>query len=228
MRVFWFTGRVSNKRRPLGRRSQAESVRTRARILDRAERLFARKGYQAVSMRELSRACGVRPFTIQHHFGSKLGLYQSVLCRWDEEVLRLISGELADEREFEAAVEHVVDVLFEFFLSHRDWVATTARAALGEGLPRGVALEDHGWVRFVETSLRERSVGGRRLDPRLLLISIEGILNNHFLSAGHYRDLFGRDVTSPELKARTKRHLQQVILALVEPRLVRAAAARAS
>ena len=34
-----------------GRRSQAESVRTRARILDRAERLFARKGSRGVSLR---------------------------------------------------------------------------------------------------------------------------------------------------------------------------------
>src|SRR5262249_19635066 len=66
---WWFTGRMANKSRP-GRRSQAESTRTRARLLDRAERLFARKGYRGMSLRELARACGVAPFTIQHHFGS--------------------------------------------------------------------------------------------------------------------------------------------------------------
>jgi AcrR family transcriptional regulator len=207
---------VTNKLSQRGRRTQAESARTRSRILDRSERLFARKGYQAVSIRELARACGVRPFTIQHHFGSKLALYQAVLCRWDGEVLRLLSDALAEEREFPSAVGHVVDVLFEFVLTRRDWVAITARAALGEGLPRGTALEDRGWVRFMETTMSERSVGGRKLDAKMLLVSVEGMLNNHVLSAARYRLLFGRDVTDPGLKARTKRHLKSVILALVE------------
>ena len=42
-------------------------MRTRARILRSAERLFARKGYRGVSLRDLARQCGVRMFTIQHH-----------------------------------------------------------------------------------------------------------------------------------------------------------------
>lgn len=159
----------------------------------------------------------MRPFTIQHHFGSKVGLYRAVLCRWDDEVLRRVSEAAAGGGDFPSVVERVVDELFGFFLSKRGWVAVTARAALGEGLPRGVAPADHGWVRFMETSMSDRKVGGRRLDPRLLLITVEGLLNNHVLSAARYRDLFGRDVSDPRLGARTRRHLKQVILALVDP-----------
>jgi len=36
------------------------------------------------------------------------------------------------------------------------------------------------------------------------------------LSAAHYRQLFGRDVTDPRIRARAKRHLRDVILALVD------------
>ncbi len=214
---------MHNKSRPPGRRSQAESARTRARILDRAERLFARRGYRGVSLRELARACGVRPFTVQHHFGSKLRLYQVVLCRWDEEILRLVSRALAEPGDFVALVERVVDELFDFFLSRRDWVALTARAALGEGLPKSIAFEDHGWLRFMDAALRERTVGPHELDVHLLLVTIEGMLHHHVLSAAHYRQLFGSDVTEPHLRARTKSHLRNVILALVAPGLARAA-----
>ena len=129
---------MANKTRAAGRRSQAESARTQKRILDRAERLFARKGYRAASLRELANAAGVRPFTIQHHFGSKLGLYQAVLNRWDEEVLARLSGIVDRGGDLASIAEAIVDELFEFFLSKRDWVAVSARAALGEGLPAWV------------------------------------------------------------------------------------------
>jgi len=205
---------VANKSRP-GRRSQAESTRTRARLLDRAERLFARKGYRGMSLRELARACGVAPFTIQHHFGSKFALYQAVLMRWDAEVIERVVRALGPHRDFASVVEAVVDDLFDFFLSKRDWVALSSRAALGEGIPP-VDLEGHSWVSFIERALSAQKVGPANLDLRMLLITVEGILANHVLSAAHYRQLFGRDVTDPRIRARAKRHLRDVILALVD------------
>jgi AcrR family transcriptional regulator len=211
---------VSNNGRPLGRRSQREAARTRKRLLDRAERLFARKGYGSVSVRELARAAGVQPFTIQHHFGSKLGLYQAALTRWDAELLERISRAVAGPAtDLASVVERAIDELFELFLSRRDWVALTARAALGDGLPRGARLADQSWIGFMDRALRERQLGRSGLELKLLLITVEGILNQHALSRSHYQQLFGRDVTEARLKAHTKRHLKQVILALVEARL---------
>ena len=206
---------MNNKSASPGRRSQADAARTRARILDRAERLFARRGYRGVSLRELGRACGVRPFTIQHHFRSKLGLYQAVLRRWDGEVTTRLSRAVAGQRDLGAVVQKVVDELFEFFLSRRDWVALTARTALGEGLPKALVLGDRSWVQFMDDTMRERRLGALKLDLGLLLITVEGILNNHVLARAHYQQLYGKDVTDPRLKLRTKEHLKAVIVALV-------------
>jgi AcrR family transcriptional regulator len=210
---------VANKTRQpraAGRRSQEEAERTRTRILDRAERLFARRGYRGVSLRELSRACGVRPFTIQHHFGSKPGLYQAVLSRWDEEILKRVSAIVTSRGDFAATVELVVEELFDFFLEKRGWVALTVRAALGEGLAKGVSLKEQSWVQFIDESLSGRQIGALQHDLGLLLITVEGILHHHILSTAHYKRLFGKDLTDPRIRERTKRHLQQVILALVE------------
>lgn len=209
--------RREQARRAAGRRSQAEAERTRTRILDRAEQLFSRRGYRGVSVRELSRACGVRPFTIQHHFGSKPGLYQAVLSRWDDEILKRVSAALlASHGDLAATVERVVDELFDFFLEKRSWVALSVRAALGEGLAKGVSLQEHGWVQFMDRSLADRKLGATKFDLGLLLITVEGILHHHILSTAHYKKLFGRDLTDPRVRERTKQHLQSVILALME------------
>jgi AcrR family transcriptional regulator len=207
---------VANKNRARGRRSQEESERTRTRILDRAERLFARRGYRGVSVRELSRACGVRPFTIQHHFGSKPKLYQAVLSRWDAEILRRVGAIVAEQKDLPTTVERVVEELFDFFLEKRSWVALSVRAALGEGLAKGVSLKEQSWVQFIDESIRDRRFGALKHDLGLLLITVEGILHHHILSTAHYRKLYGKDLSDPRIRARTQQHLQTVILALLE------------
>jgi AcrR family transcriptional regulator len=210
------TPRRARVRRTAGRRSSEEAERTRARILDRAERLFARRGYRGVSLRELSRACGVRPFTIQHHFGSKPGLYQAVLSRWDDEILKRVRTVVAGRADLATTVEKVVEELFDFFLEKRGWVALTVRAALGEGLAKGVSLKEQSWVQFIDQSLVDQRIGPTKHDLGLLLITVEGILHHHILSTAHYRKLFGKDLTDPRIREHTKQHLKSVILALVE------------
>lgn len=204
-------------RRPRGRRSAVEAEGTRTRLLRHAERLFARKGYGATSLRELARAAGVRMFTIHHHFGSKQRLYAELLRRWDEEVLQLVGRLLAESDDPRRAVERVIAALFDYFLAHRDRVALNARAALGEGLPRRLAGGDRGWVRFMNDTMATHRLAAPGLDPSLLLITIEGILHNHVLAVAQYRRLFGCDVSDPQLAARTKRHLARAILSLVGP-----------
>jgi AcrR family transcriptional regulator len=154
-------------------------------------------------------------FTVQHHFGSKLELYKEVLGRRDREVEDLLRRILAEERSPAALVERVVDELFDFFLAQRQWVALRARAVLGEGLPGRGALADQSWVGFMSSTMRSRRIGAPGIDLRLLLITVEGILNNHALAVAHYQRLFGRDVTDPAVGARTKAHLKRMILAIL-------------
>ena len=87
---------------------------------------------------------------------------------------------------------------------------------MGEGLPKRVSLQEQSWIRFIDSTMRDRRLGALKLDLGLLLITVEGILHHHVLSGAHYRHLYGKDVTDPRLKRKTKRHLETVILALIE------------
>jgi hypothetical protein len=112
-------------------------------------------------------------------------------------------------------VGELLDRLFKFYLANRERVALSARAGLGEGLPRQVGGGEQSWVGFMSSTMIERKLMGADLDPRLLLITVEGILNNHALAVRHYQHLFGRDVTDPALRRRVEAHLKRVILSIL-------------
>lgn len=59
--------------------AQSKEINTRINILDKATPLFAAKGYNGVSMRELSKLVGLSTAAIYHHFPDKHALYFEVL-----------------------------------------------------------------------------------------------------------------------------------------------------
>lgn len=67
-------------------RRQRESERTRATILGAARALFARHGYEAVTMREIARKIEFTPTAIYFHFKNKDFLLRE-LCREDFQAL---------------------------------------------------------------------------------------------------------------------------------------------
>lgn len=64
---------------------------TRLKLVETAAPLFAKKGFAAVSVRELAQAAGANVAAVSYHFGGKEGLYQAVL----EHQFAPIAGALA-------------------------------------------------------------------------------------------------------------------------------------
>ncbi|MGO9658515.1 MAG: helix-turn-helix domain-containing protein, partial [Acidimicrobiales bacterium] len=52
---------------------------TRQAVLDGARRLFAERGYDGASVRDIAVAAGVDPALVHHYFGTKQELFLSVL-----------------------------------------------------------------------------------------------------------------------------------------------------
>ena len=107
---------------------------TRDRILDAADRLFARYGFDGTSLRALTAEAGVNLAAVNYHFGSKLELLRGALERHvapinAERLLRLDKLEI-DPRG--VTVEQVLDALFRpaFELTH----ASPAKAREIQGM----------------------------------------------------------------------------------------------
>ena len=67
------------KSRPAGRPPGATADETRGEILDAALKAFAETGFEAMSVRNLTRRLGVSHNLVHHHFGSKQDLWRAAL-----------------------------------------------------------------------------------------------------------------------------------------------------
>jgi len=63
------------------RTNQDASVRTRARLIEAAESLFAERGYRATSVRDITAHARCNLASVTYHFGGKTSLYREVLRR---------------------------------------------------------------------------------------------------------------------------------------------------
>lgn len=63
------------------RAPSARSLQTRARILDAAERVFAARGYDGASMRDIAAEAGAQVGLVHHHGGGKEELFHQTVAR---------------------------------------------------------------------------------------------------------------------------------------------------
>jgi TetR/AcrR family transcriptional regulator, regulator of cefoperazone and chloramphenicol sensitivity len=63
------------------------SADTRLRLIDAAATLFADKGFQNVTVREVCKASSANVAAVNYHFGDKAGLYRAVMTRAIEAML---------------------------------------------------------------------------------------------------------------------------------------------
>lgn len=77
---------------------------TRERVLDAAERLFAVRGVDAVSVRDITEAAGANLAAVNYHFGSKHGLVVAIVQRRADQLGQRRS-ELLDELEASGSVD---------------------------------------------------------------------------------------------------------------------------
>ena len=73
------TDPVAGKKRRPGRPARGEEAITRQHLLECALRAFAEKGYEAVSIRQLTRELGVSHNLIHHYFASKQKLWDAAV-----------------------------------------------------------------------------------------------------------------------------------------------------
>jgi AcrR family transcriptional regulator len=93
---------------------------TRARLLDAAKQLFAERGFEDVTVRDICRAADVNLALVNYHFGDKLGLYFEIVAEairmlraLNEEATNAPEGANAEER-LRHFIRALVQRIFEF------------------------------------------------------------------------------------------------------------------
>jgi AcrR family transcriptional regulator len=88
----------------------------KSKILQKAQALFAEKGYSSTSMADIAEACEVQKPTLYHYFDSKEALLFGVLeCHVQEEhrqenVCHAFSGKTLEERLYQVGKHHLAEM----------------------------------------------------------------------------------------------------------------------
>ena len=85
---------------------------TRSKLIEKAEVLFAERGFYGASLAQIAQALGLSKQALLHHFGSKEALYGAVLKRLSEPIASMAQAALAEKRPPLQALEELVVVLF--------------------------------------------------------------------------------------------------------------------
>lgn len=92
----------------------AENDHTSQKLLDAAEAVFAHKGYDAASVREITSAAGANIAAVNYHFGSKEALYAAVFGRILDHLREQRIAAITQVAE-QAAAKHDLELLLRAF-----------------------------------------------------------------------------------------------------------------
>ena len=197
---------------------------TRDLILDVAERLFAEKGFAAVSMREISAETGLRnQASLYHHFRHKRALYEAVMARGVGRMVDLVreSGEkgggLRDIIDYLAEHPHLPRLIQRAGLDDHRHLGRTATRLLSPLYEQGMEV-------------LESMSGSWSAEERLhLAAALYNIIFGYFSNAALFQAVLGVDLRDPVLLERQGRFVQSALDRLLaapsKPRLVSSTAA---
>ena len=215
-----------------GTKRERAAQRSRKAILDAAEKLFAEKGYESTSLKEVGEAAGLSRGTPAYFFGSKEGLYRAVLDRVLADAGALIEGANAnfldpsEEERPKSPEEGLAATLgpyIDFLASRPSYMGIAEREALGRssGGPGGEpGAED----RFppVISMLGRAGVGNlaeamgrgtfRTADPRHLAASIIALCSYPFMLGGGLARTLGIEPDDPAFVEEWKRHVVDLLV----------------
>lgn len=195
-------------------------------IIDTAVELFAEKGFEGSSIRELAQRAGVNLAMVNYYFGSKDKLFEAIV----EHKARFMRGKLdeiaADNtmdplQKMDAVVESYVNKIISSPSFHRllyQELLVNDRPELNNAIIRIFSKNTHTIRDIIEQGIRKKQF--RKVDPQLTMATLMGTINQVMLSEAMCVMLMNREkdfspYTDPELRSRLVKHLKMVLHSLL-------------
>lgn len=191
---------------------------TKDRILQAAQEVFAERGFDGASTREIAARADVNISSLHYHWDSKETLYRGIFAHIYRQLVTLVQGEITrpgTPEEARAMIERTMGMVFDAFaddptipklllrrlIEAPDLDDAAVSAALG---PSWKVFQD--WAR--QFSGNEISAQ----DISFVLLAVQSSLLVSMLDTPHVGMMLGGSVREPKRRARVRRQL----IALVE------------
>ena len=192
---------------------------TKGRILAAAEAVFAARGFEGASTREIAAQAGVNISSLHYHWASKDALYVAVFQDVFDRLTDLLRGtlsKLAEERSREVVVARVMGELVAFLAENPTMPKLLVRRLLESDVALGVDRDVLGpaWGVFREWMGKS----GRKMSEtelRLGMLSAYSVLLVYMLDSASYQSVLGGSVVTMPLRVEVERHLVRLVEALL-------------
>jgi AcrR family transcriptional regulator len=205
---------------PAAGERQRDADRTRAEILEIAQREFARHGYAGARVDEIAALMRTTKRMIYYYFGGKENLYVAVLEKAYREVRSLESTIDVQHLAPVEAIRTLAELTFDHHEAHPDFIKLVSIENIhqAEHLRKSEALVNLGApvAELISQILAAGRAGGDfttgadAIDVHMMISSFcfFRIANQHTFGA-----LFGRDLTAPEHRDRHRRMIGEMVVA---------------
>jgi AcrR family transcriptional regulator len=193
---------------------------TKARILSAAEAVFADKGFEGASTREIAAAAGVNISSLHYHWESKETLYFAVFENIYDRIVELVRASVPDTAGEAPAGRNLIDdtmgILFDFFADQPNIPKLLVRRLLEttEGtseIERDILLP--AWRRFAVLTHDLGKVDA--IDAPMFLLTVHSVLLMFMLDSQQFAGLLGGSVRAPELRDRLRAHITGLVHLLI-------------
>lgn len=194
-------------------------VATPDRLLDAARQLFSEKGFDAASVREITRAARANLGAITYHFGTKEQLRLAVVDRVARGFAQRIVEALAPPNPAPERLAAMVEALFGFFADYPD-APRLMLHLLAEGgpSPGPLVAQQRRVLEAVATVVRQGVADGelRPVDPFFVAFSIVSQSVWFAIMRSRLAALAGLP-DRPELAAAVQRHVAETVTRAFAP-----------
>jgi TetR/AcrR family transcriptional regulator, cholesterol catabolism regulator len=164
--------------RPLPQRKSDNKLQL---ILEHAAEVFARKGFEGASMRDLSRSTGISLSGLYHYVPSKQQLLHRIQMDAFSQILARLEDRLKGVDDAEQRVRILIQNHLEYFLAHPvEMKVFTHEAEALEGAYRSeVASIKRRYYELAMELIRQLQQGGRArvVDARAAVLALFGMMN---------------------------------------------------
>ncbi len=190
----------------------ARNGEARAKILAAADDLFATRGYDAVSMRDVAAGAGVAKAAVFYYFDGKDALYAAVLDGYYRAHEAALTDALAREGDLRDRLHAVVDAYVDFAADNVRYARMVQRKIAGGGGDLSVVRQNLGLLlRGVEAALGDAVPAHGPLAARHFFVTLSGAVLNYFTYAPALEGAWDGDPLSPEGIAERRAHLHWLV-----------------
>ncbi|MCD6571410.1 MAG: TetR/AcrR family transcriptional regulator [Deltaproteobacteria bacterium] len=181
----------------------------RGKILQAADTLFGKIGFDATTTREIAKISNTNKSLIHYHFKNKEGLFQSVLDHYFENLSDTLQNVLLGREDIEDRLEHVINVYLDFLEQNKNYIRIVQREITGgKNMDRVIQhmIQNFQMVIKVIRKAYPKTRSGELVAERLV-ISFYGMIITHFTCSGVLEHLLKTDLKSKETIQARKNHL---------------------